>query len=90
MYIEKQQFIQTLSRMERQYQLDLQNHAGHDNSNLWIAAIELLSLAIGTEDALSIIYAWIYDCEFGRYPDERLSVNNSEELWEFLAIKQEK
>lgn len=83
MNIDRETFLSVAGRLKAQYQRDKAATTVYDDSDVWIAAIQLLAEAVGDEDAAYINH-WIYDSEFGTYPDEELPARTDEEFWDFL------
>ena len=51
-----------------------------------IARRSLLALALGDAEAYWVNH-WIYETEFGRYPDDALPARTDEEFWDFLCSR---
>ena len=83
MNIGKDDFINVARRMRIQFERDRTAQGCVPDADIWIAAIRLLSLAIGESDD-RLVNRWIYENECGRYPDEEIPARTAEELWELL------
>ena len=87
MNIGKTDFLTVASQLRRQAEAEQALLPEvFDDSNLWMAAISLLALALGDAEAYWVNH-WIYETEFGRYPDDALPARTDEEFWDFLCSR---
>lgn len=87
MKVSKEEFLSAAGRLRAQYEIERCTENGMDTSNIWIAVIGLLGGSLG-RGGVDYLNRWIYDTEFGRYPDPLLgNASDNEEFWNFLVLK---
>lgn len=81
--MDKDDFLVIVEMLWRQYSKDMESLAA-GNSDLWAAALRMLSVIFGREGGL-MVERWIFESECGKYQVPDFPYSSASELWDALS-----